>query len=292
VGIPLGVLVSLAFALGIAPVVATHPWQVVGVVVVGLAAWLPARRLTGRRPGFGWAVAAGLGAVGWLTMGRAPVLPGATQPVTGPTMEVAPLLAWSLVLLTVGLIVLAIVRRQARLLTYLAAVGLWIALNLSYPLWTPGVLALDIDLAITALLLLGLLGYAKGFIRRIDPAEAVAVSVALLLVMDVPVLLRFAPPGWTTWVLAIGALAAIGAEFWSQLPALAKPERRKPALRTLSLTCLACSATAGLAWTVGTTNGGVPENLANVVLAFLSLPIAVVLASQSLRRPEREPTAR
>lgn len=288
--VPLGILVAVAFAMGIGPMIVVHPWQAAAAMVVGLATWFPAHRLagaSGRRGG--WLVATATGAAGWLTFGRTSTVGTSIGPVAGPTLAVAiNIFAWSLGLLAVAFIVLAVARRQSRLLTYLVAVVVWIALNLSYPLWTPGVMALDIDLALIVLLCLAMAGNARGLLRRIDPAEVVVVAVAVFLAMDVPVLLRFAPQAWTTWLLAIAAMSAVGLEFWFELPALAWPEDKRSAVRSLSLTCLAVSMTAALAWSVGTANLALPENMANTVLGFVSLPVAVVLASQSLKRPGRE----
>ncbi|HEY3339451.1 MAG TPA: hypothetical protein VGK18_13185 [Propionicimonas sp.] len=288
--IPLGVLVAVAFAMGMGPAIAANPWQAASVVLVALASWLPAHRRAGSwRRGVEWIVAAAVGAAGWSTLGRAPAVPMSTGPVTGPSLDLAIIVfVCSLVLLAGSFIAVAVARRQTRLLTYLAAVVVWVTLKLTFPAWTPGVLPLDIDLALIALLCLGMLGHARGVVRRIDPAEAVVVSVATLFAMDAPELLRSAPEDWTTWVLAIGALTAIGLDFWFELPAMARQGGDGSPLRSLSLTCLVVALTATLAWSVGAANRGLPEGMAQIVLGFVSLPLAVVLASQSLQRPGRE----
>lgn len=287
IGIPLGGLVGVALVIAMANPVRAAPWQAAGVLVVTAATWLPARRFRSIRPAAAWATAALLGLVAGATTGRAaPSAPPQAVPAGTLTLAVVVAITASVLgLAMLALVVIAVRRRRARLLLYLLAVIVWIALNLGFTAWTPGVLALDIDLSLSVLLILGVVAYSRGLTRRIDPAEAAALCVVVFLAMDLPVLLRFTPNGWATAVLVLTFAGSLGLAFWSELPSLGRRGHDHHAIQTLALTSFVTALTAGLAWTVGTAGSGVTEALAGAVLAYASLPVAIVLASQSLSRP-------
>lgn len=283
VAVPLGVLAGLAGVAGLIPVVVQQPWPASGLALVVLLTWAAARWAPDLA---GWFLAAVTGLALATTAGRRDGAAGPPSALPELTLDFTVLvLAIGLGVVATGLVVTAIATRRFRLLAYLAAVVVWIGLNQTYAWWTPGVSALDIDLALTALLLAGLLGFMRDARRRIDPAEAIAMAVVVFLVMDVPVLLRFAPPSWAPWVLAIGVVAAVVAAFWSELPSMMNPTRRRDAMKSLGLTCLAVALTAALVWTVGSANVNLFDDLVGVLLGFVSLPLAVLLASQTVRLP-------
>jgi hypothetical protein len=150
------------------------------------------------------------------------------------------------------------------------------------------VLQPDIDVATTVLLLIGLMLFSRGVGRQIEPVEAIAMAVVTIVVLDVPAVLREAPPATGTWILIAGIFLALAGAVWSEVPPLLDPNSRSGALRSVGLACLAPSLTLCLAWAVpGAANVTVFEGLVGAVLPLISLPLAVLLVSRAVRRPQQ-----
>ncbi|MFZ1412126.1 MAG: hypothetical protein WAS07_11750, partial [Micropruina sp.] len=290
VGGPLGLVAALVLPAALAPGIAQRPMPTVGLVLVGVASWglvkwgsaLPQGRL-------GWFVAAAVGGLSWLIFGRSRA--GSGLLLNAPNFGEQGLIVVLLVglgIVAAALIVLAVKGRRLRLLGYLAAVVLWIAiLQVSDTLTKRGV-GLEVDLALTVLLFAGLHGHSPGRFRRIDLAEATGMAVVVLLVLDIPLVLRAFPVASTVWVVAVGVASTIALAFWHELPALLIPGRVPTAFRALGSTCLVFSLTGALTWVAGPPSANLFQSISGVLLPYVSLPVAVLLASQTPARPARQ----
>jgi hypothetical protein len=150
----------------------------------------------------------------------------------------------------------------------------------------PSTTGLDIDLALTLLLLIAAVAWMRGAQHLVDGFEVVVTVVVLSVLIELPIVLDMLPAFGQRAVLLAALLTPAIASIWMHLGSLNPELAGRPALRALAVTCLGCATLAGLVWTIGISGGDVINNLSTQVLTFLSVPIALLLvAAGSAARP-------
>ena len=181
----------------------------------------------------------------------------------------------ALVLALIGVILAACLFRQARLLIYLAAVGGWVLVTLLLKRWT-GVTALNLDVALTVLLMLATVFWLTGRQRAIDGYEVVLTVVVTASLWLVPLALRLVPDPIDDWLVA-GALLLPAA---SSLRTHLRDRKRsgpRAAGGQLGLTCLMYGLLAALVWVIGAGQVTLSENVATAVSEYVLLPLGLLL---------------
>jgi hypothetical protein len=185
------------------------------------------------------------------------------------------------------LLVLAAKTRQIHLGVYLLAVALWVAALVTLSRVVPGTTGINIDLALTLLLLIAAVAWMRGGQYFVDGFEIVVTVVVLSVLIELPIVLDMLPALGQRGVLLAALLTPAIASIWKHLSSLDPELAGRPALRALAVTCLGYATLTGLVWTVGTSSGDVINNLSTQVLNFLSVPIALLLvAAGSAARPK------
>jgi hypothetical protein len=195
------------------------------------------------------------------------------------------LLITGLLVAVAVLLVLAVKTRQVRLGVYLLAVALWVAVLVTLSRVVPGT-GLNIDLALTLLLLIAAVAWMRGGQHLVDGFEIVVTVVALSVLIELPMVLDMLPEPAQRGVLLAALLTPAIASIWKHLSGLDPEPAGRPALRALAVTCLGYATLAALVWTIGISGGDLINNLSTQVLNFLSVPIALLLvAAGSAARP-------
>jgi hypothetical protein len=182
--------------------------------------------------------------------------------------------------------VLAVKTRQARLGIYLLAVALWVAVLVILGRVVPGTTGLNIDLALTLLLLIAAVAWMRGGQHLVDGFEIIVTVVVLSVLIELPMVLDMLPEPARRGLLIAALLTPAIASIWKHLSGLDPELAGRPALRALAVTCLGYATLAGLVWTIGISGGDLINNLSTQALNFLSVPIALLLvAAGSAARP-------
>ena len=289
VALTLGIVAFLALLLGVVPRLSQQPWTIVGLGTVGLMAGLTHGTAEGWRRRVRCGAAMTVAVLLSLLVPRSVPIGLPTFLVNGTLINLHNLI----VLLSIGLLVgiavllaLAVKTRQVRLGVYLIAVALWVAVLVTLSRVVPGTTALNIDLALTLLLLIAAVAWMRGGQQLVDSFEIVVTAVVLAVLIELPMVLDMLPALSQRVVLLAALLTPAIASIWKHLSGLDPELAGRSALRALAATCLGYATLAGLVWTIGISGGDVINNLSTQLLNFLSVPIALLLvAAGSAARP-------
>ena len=209
--------------------------------------------------------------------------------VDGSLINLRTLIVLLIIGLLVGiavLLVLAVKTRQVRLGVYLLAVALWVAVLVTLSRVVPGTTGLNIDLALTLLLLIAAVAWMRGGQHLVDGFEIIVTVVVLSVLIELPMVLDMLPEPTRRALLIAALLTPAIASIWKHLSGLDPELAGRPALRALAVTCLGYATLAGLVWTIGINGADLINNLSTQMLNFLSVPIALLLvAAGSAARP-------
>jgi hypothetical protein len=150
----------------------------------------------------------------------------------------------------------------------------------------PGTTGLNIDPALTLLLLIAAVVWIRGGQHLVDGFEIVVTLVVLSVLIELPLVLDMLPEPAQRGVLLAALLTPAIANIWKHPSGLDPELPGRPALRALAVTCLGYATLARLVWTIGISGGDLINNLSTQMLNFLSVPIALLLvAAGSAARP-------
>jgi hypothetical protein len=192
---------------------------------------------------------------------------------------------WVLVvalLLAIGcLSVAAAIHRRTRMLTYLLAVTVWTLMLLALDRWAEGTTQLNIDIALTGLLLLAAITWLAKLQREVDGFEVIVTAAVTFAVIDVPFFLDILPGGWQVGLLILALVGPGLASLWKETSLLRDPARTTKAVRHLGVTCLAYALLTALVWATDLSAAWLIDNLSTVFLQFLLVPVAMLLVTAS-----------
>ena len=289
VAVPLGIVALLGLLLGVLPRLSQRPWTIIGLATLALVAGLFRDDGDGWRRAVRWGVAMTLAVVLSLLAPRSVPVDLPTFLVDGSLINLRTLIVLLIIGLMVGiavLLVVAVKTRQVRLGMYLLAVALWVAVLVTLSRVVPGTTGLNIDLALTVLLLIAAVAWLRGGQHFVDGFEIIVTVVVLSVLIELPMVLDMLPEAARRGLLIAALLTPAIASIWRHLSGLDPKLAGRPALRALAVTCLGYATLAGLVWTIGISGGDLINNLSTQVLNFLSVPIALLLvAAGSAARP-------
>jgi hypothetical protein len=184
------------------------------------------------------------------------------------------------------MLALAVRTRQVRLGVYLLAVVVWVAVLVTLSRVAPGTTGLNIDLALTLLLLVAGLAWMAGGQHLVDGFEIVLTTVVLSVLIELPIALNALPEIAQRGLLVAALISPGVASMWRHLRYLDPALAGRPAIRGLAVTCLGYSTLAGIVWIFGSSVADLINSLSTVVLGFVSVPVALLLvAAASSARP-------
>jgi hypothetical protein len=195
--------------------------------------------------------------------------------------EVAWVLGVALVVALGCLVVAAAIHRRTRLLTYLFAVTVWTLMLLALDRWAKGTTQINIDIALTGLLLLAAITWLAKVQHEIDGFEVIVAAAVTFALIDLPFFLDILPGGWQVGLLILTLLGPGLASLWKETSLLRDPARTTKALRHLGVTCLAYALLSALVWATDLSAASLIDRLSKVFLYFLLVPVALLLVAAS-----------
>jgi hypothetical protein len=160
--------------------------------------------------------------------------------VDGSLINLRTLIVLLIIGLLVGigvLLVLAVKTGQLRLGVYLLAVALWVAVLVILSRVVPGTTALNIDLALTLLLLIAAVAWMRGRQHLVDGFEIIVTVVVLSVLIELPMVLDMLPEPTRRALLIAALLTPAIASIWKHLSGLEPELAGRPALRGLAVMC-------------------------------------------------------
>lgn len=127
------------------------------------------------------------------------------------------LLIIGLLVLVAVLLVLAVKTRQVRLGVYLLAVALWVAVLVTLSRVVPGTTSLNIDLALTLLLLIAGMAWMRDGQHLVDGFEIIVTVVVLLALIELPMVLDTLPEPARRGLLIAALLTPAITSTWKHL---------------------------------------------------------------------------
>jgi hypothetical protein len=180
VAVPLGIVALLGLLLGVLPSVSQRPWTIIGLATLALMAGVIRGDVDGWRRAVRWGVTMTLAVLLSLLAPRSVSFDLPNFLVDGSLINLRTLIVLLITGLMVGiavLLVLAVKTRQVRLGVYLLAVALWVAVLVTLGQVVPGTTGLNIDLALTLLLLIAAVAWTRGGQHLVDGLEIVVTVV-------------------------------------------------------------------------------------------------------------------
>jgi hypothetical protein len=176
VAVPLGIVALLGLLIGVLPTLSHQPWTIIGLATLALMAVLFRGDVDGWRRAVRWAVAMTVAVLLSLLAPRSVPFDLPSFLADGSLINRRTLIVLLIIGLLVGiavLLVLAVKTRQVRLGVYLLAVALWVAVLVTLSRVEPGTTALNIDLALTLLLLIAAVAWMRGVQHLVDGFEII-----------------------------------------------------------------------------------------------------------------------
>lgn len=211
-----------------------------------------------------------------------------TRPLTSLTQKLSAHLGVVLLivlgLLIISTIVGAFLFDRVRLLVYLAAVGIWLLVTTLIRKHTDAT-ELNIDIALTAMLMLATLLWLFRRQDIIDGYEIVLTSVVTALLWLVPLAISLVPSPVGEWIVAGALVIPAGTSIWTYLRDLSQGGAAMPEDGKLGLACLAYGLLAALVWAIGQRQVDVIDGMGTLFQGYLSFPLAMllILAASSRR---------
>ena len=290
VAVPIAVVVLLATGLAAVSLLLNRPAILAGLVVLPCCVLVLRRRRL--RPRLQTTLAVVVGALlSSVALVRVRALPAGARITRWEVGAVGghgvALLAVLGGLAFVGAVLTAVLVGRARLLVYLGAVGLWTALVAGVDVWAGGGSLINIDLVLTLLLSVLAVLWITGRQQEVDGFEVVLTVVVTATLWLAPLVVSLAPSRLAPWLvvvaLALPGLTAVW-DRWKQL------RRQEPGAGTdLARWCLSYALLAALVWLTGGSVASLPDSVSTALLAYVLLPLAmllVVLSSAGRRRQE------
>ena len=294
----LGALAGVVLLVTVLNSAAHRPWTLAGLVVVLVLGVVAGRGIRWR-----WRLAvyltaciAGLGASVLSVRSIAfapPRISSAIFDETWSKREIVLVLVVALVLAIGCLCVAAVIHRRTRLLTYLFAVTVWTLLLFALDRLDADTTQLNIDLALTGLLLLAAITWLAKLQHEIDGVEVMVTAAVTFAVIDFPFFLDILPGGWQAVVLIFALLGPGLASLWKETSLLRDPTRTTKALRHLGVTCLAYALLTAVVWAADLSAARLMDDVSTAFLGFLLVPLALLLvAASSAGRHKHKRSAR
>lgn len=282
VGVTLVLLTTASLLLLFAVV---RPLSLVAVVLFAGLGVAAARAVSRRSLVGGYLLAAVLGAVTATTLAAHQT--GITLRFDDPTFVLVGtsilglLFLCTIVALFIVTLVLVIKNRRREWLVYIGAIAVWFTLVEAWrALGTTNDLAFD--LALTSMLGVAAVLYAKGVQESVDPFEIVVVISALFLLVDYPGLMKFAAvPLPATPLLLLAVLGPGVAALRSGLADVNRADSRRRGLTRLATTSFLYLALCALIWLTDFDAAAAKSTLDGVAADAkpLVMPVALLLVA-------------
>jgi hypothetical protein len=280
VAVPIAILAALALGLTVVSLLLSRPVVASGLIVLllGLVLLGRVRRLSDRL----WTpVAALLGVVlSLLAQVRAAPVSAARRIAD---VEKAIAAEGVVVILGCGAVVLAgvvlviVLVGRPRLLLYLGAVIFWTALVSGVGAWAKGGSLVNVDLVLTALLSVLALLWISGRQAEIDGFEVVLTVVVTATLWLAPLAVTLLPNRFSQWLVVVAVVLPGLTAVWDRVRQLRRGEHERLGETKLERWCLAYTLLAAFVWNVGGAAAALPDQLSTAVLAYLLLPLAMLL---------------
>lgn len=289
----LGGLIGVALVIGTLGVVVRQPLPLIGVAVL-LVVGAATGGLRDRRARLAaYAAAAVLAILAAIFLTHEP---GAGGSAFSPFVLNVPLVVSVLAVgLAIGIVCMLVrIRRTRRYtwLVYVAAVVIWMVILLVlWPLFAERMTMLNVDLALTLLMIVAAVLLACGVQREIDAFEITVTLAVTFILIELPLIAALLPyPEKLKLSFAAVALLTPGlAALWAGSKMLAEPSQQRAGMSRLAVSSLLYYLLLALVWAIDPTQlgGGVdgmdmPElinRLVGAAMTFLTVPLVLLLVA-------------